>query len=224
MNQPFEFSEQFDYEAETQGLFGEAEEIAFAAELLEVGDEAELDQFLDRVILEGEKRGRKGRKRGGEPQEPGADGGEQAPKKKKRRKGLGGKLKKLAKGVLKKGLPIAGKLLGSAFGGPLGGAIGGQLGSAAGGLFGKELYEGESEEQELEAARRLVRLAGEAGKNLAAIPMSAEPNAAIQAALNAAARKHAPEVLGAGGATPSIGRSSGRWVRIGRRIIVMGAA
>ncbi|MCI0419182.1 MAG: hypothetical protein L0312_08185 [Acidobacteria bacterium] len=190
-----------------------------AAELLSVTNEAKFDQFLDKVILEGEKSGRKRRKRAApEEPEPAQAGGEEGRRKKKRRrKGLGGALKKLAKTAL----PMAGRLLGSAFGGPLGGAIGGQLGSAAGGLLGKELYGLEAEE-EFEAALQFVQLAGEAGKNLAAIPLTAPPEAAIQAAIKAAARKQAPGLLGTGAISTMNGKTNGRWICSGHRIIVLG--
>src|ERR1051325_6787181 len=89
----------------------EATEMELAAQLLEITDESELDQFLGSVF----KKVWGGIKKIGKP--------------------LGNVLKKVAKVAL----PIAGTAAGTFFGGPVGGMIGGKLASGAGKLFGLEL-------------------------------------------------------------------------------------
>ena len=73
----------------------------------------------------------------------------------------------------------------------------------------------------IEAARLiggLVRFAGDTVKNAVAQPQ-ANPVAAAGAGAQQAAQVHAPGLLGSG--SPG-GASSGRWVRRGGKIIVMG--
>ncbi len=95
-------------------LFTEEEEMELAAELLSVGSEEELDQFIGKLFR---KAGRGLRKFG--------SGLKQVAR------GAGGVIKSIAK----KALPIAGSALGGVFGGPLGGKIGGAVGRAASNLF-----------------------------------------------------------------------------------------
>jgi hypothetical protein len=126
---------------------------------------------------------------------------------------------------------MAGQALGGMFGGPAGSAIGGQLASAAGGMFGLELEAGE---QEFEAATNFVRLAADAVKNAAAAPPNANPHAVAQAAVSQAAQVHAPGLVGPGPepprpgafgqepARPYGGGHSGRWIRRGGKIVLLG--
>lgn len=187
------------YEGE---VLSEADEMELAAELLEVSSEEELDQFFGKVFRR--VAGTVGR----------------AIKSPIGRKIIGG-----LKGIAKKALPLAGKVVGGAIGGPLGGAIGSKLGSAASNLFEAE-FEGMSyEDQEFEVARRLVRLSAEAASNAAQAPASANPQTAANQAMSAAAQRHAPGLLkqrSGTGASPA-GSRSGRWVRRGRKIIIYGA-
>jgi hypothetical protein len=187
------------------GPFSSAEEMELAAELLTLSDEAELEQVLGKLI-----------------------------------KKVGGKVKKFAKssagkalgGILKsaakKALPIVGRAAGTFFGGPAGGAIGAKLASSAGRIFGLELEGMSPEDQEFEVARRFVRFAGTAAKKTALAPRSAPSMAIAKAAVKAAARQHAPGLLRSGVSAPaavfpSTGRRSGRWIRRGRKIVVLGA-
>jgi hypothetical protein len=87
--------------------------------------------------------------------------------------------------------------------------------------FELELEGIEPEEQELEMARRFVRLAGNAAQQTAMAPVSVDPTAAATAAVKSAARTVGAAVTGAV-ATPSGSRRSGRWIRRGRRIVVLG--
>lgn len=189
-----------------QGLFNEMDEMELAAELLEVSDEAELDQFLGNLIRKAS------RAVGGVLRSP-----------------VGNALGGILKGVARKALPIAGSALGNLVAPGVGGSIGGQLASSAGRLFGLELEGMSAEDQEFEVARRFVRLAGDAVQNAAQMPNQA-PATAAQNALVAAAQRHAPGLLKAATPTPMNGakstdsgkRRSGRWVRRGNRILLLG--
>lgn len=193
----FEFSGDYEFE----GVFDEGEEMELAAELLSISDEYEMEQFIGSLI---KKAGRKIRKFA----------------KSSTGKALGGMLKKLAK----KALPIAGRAAGTFFGGPVGGAIGGKLASAAGKAFGLELEGLSPEDQEFEVAKRFVRFAGEAAKKAAMAPRSAPAQKVAAVAVKAAAKKHAPGLLRPGAlGRPTSGRKpGGRWIRRGRKIILLG--
>ncbi len=148
----FDTEQEYDGEAELENPLDEVEEMEYAAELLEITDEQELDQSLGKLIS------RVSRAAGGIIRSPAG-------------KALGGMLKSAAK----KALPIAGRAVGTYFGGPAGGAIGGKLASAAGGIFGLELEGMSGEDQEFEVARRFVRLAASATQKAAQAPAGAGP-------------------------------------------------
>lgn len=191
--------ESFEYEFEGEnsesGVFNESEEMELAAELLEVRDEAELEQFLGDLIKKA------GNAIGKVVKSPIG-------------KAIGGVLKAAAK----KALPLAGSALGGMVGGPLGAQLGGGLASMAGSALGLELEGLSHEDQEFEAAKQFVRFAGDTVKNAVAQPQ-ANPVAAAGAGAKQAAQVHAPGLLGSG--SPG-GAASGRWVRRGGKIIVMG--
>ena len=187
-----------------EGPLSEEEELDLAGELLTLSSEAELDQFLGKVF----KKVGKGFKTVFKP--------------------LGQVLKPLAKTLL----PIAGKVAGSFFGGPVGGALGGKLGSLASKLFEVDLESMSPEDQEVEVAKRFVRLASAAAQEAAAAPPSANPVAAARAAVATAAQTHAPGLLrhGVQGSTassatpgPEGGARTGRWIRYGHKVILLGA-
>jgi hypothetical protein len=211
----FEFSEESAVYAETEAEspFNEVEEMDLAAELLAVSDEAELDQFLGKLI--------KGAWRG--IRKVGSVVGRIA-------RPLGGVLK----GLAKKALPFVGGALGSFI--PIPG-VGTALGSALGSAVGKALeteFEGMNpEDREFEMARRFVQLAGAAARQAGQSQPGVDPQQAIKAAVTAAANRYVPG-LSLGTTTPSTtggpgspgagGRpgQSGRWVRRGRKIVVLG--
>lgn len=200
----FEFPEELEFggDARAESPFDEVEEMEMAAELLEITDEAELDQFLGNLIKKA------GRVVGRVVKSP-----------------VGRALGGILKGAAKKALPVVGGALGTAIGGPAGGAIGGKLASTAGRIFGLE-FEGLSpEDQEFEVARRFVRFAGTAAKNAALASPSTPPQTAAKAATVAAAQQHAPGLLRAAGPSPMAvskgSNRSGRWIRRGRNIIVL---
>jgi hypothetical protein len=201
---------------ETGGVFGETQEMALAAELLELTNEQELNQFIGDLIKGA------GKAIGGFVKGPVGQA-------------LGGVLKQAAKTAL----PIAGSALGNLIVPGVGGALGGQLASAAGKMFGLELEGLSQEDREFEVARRFVRLAGEATKNAIAAPPAADPRHVAQAAITTAAKAVAPGLAAElGTSTPNswgyysqqqqqqqpMGASqSGRWFRQGRRIVIYGA-
>lgn len=205
----------FDSETDAESPFSDAEVTDLAAELLAVSDEGELDQFLGglfKKVGRGLRRFMKG--------------------------GVGRALGGLLKGVAKKALPFVGGALGSVVPG-VGTAIGGALGSAASNLFELPLDAMSQEDQEFSQARRFVQLASGAAKKAGLLPPGFDPGAAARAALAAAAKKYAPRLfglLGETGAGPMPGAGpgaasagvpmrpgqSGRWIRRGRRIIVIG--
>lgn len=207
-----EFDDEYEYEFEgvyeeydEPEVFNEEEEMDLAAELLSVTDDEELDQFLGKLIKKGFSKVRKFAK---------SSTG----------RALGG----LLKGVAKKALPIVGGALGTAIGGPAGGAIGGKLASAASRLFELELEGLSPEDQEFEVAKRVVRLAGSAAKKAALAPPQMPPQAAAKAAVIEAAKKHAPGLLrpAPSPAASMVGgpgaKRTGRWIRRGSKIILMG--
>ena len=210
----FEGEEEFEEEFELESPLDEVEEMELASEFLEVSDEEELEQFLGKLISKVSHAAK------------GVAGVAGKFLRSPAGKALGGLLKSAAK----KALPIVGKAVGSYFGGPAGGAAGGKLASAAGRIFGLELEGMSGEDQEFEVARRFVRLAATATQKAARSGTTASPQVA-KSALAAAARRHAPGLLSSrstlGGGMPytygSRRAHSGRWVRRGRKIVVLGA-
>lgn len=179
----------------------EAEELELAAQLLEIDNEAELDQFIGKLI---KKIGR-GIKKIARP--------------------LGNVLKTVAK----QALPFVGSALGSFIPIPgVGTAIGGALGSALSNALEAELEGLDPEERELELARRFVRLVGVAARHAAQMPEGQHPPAQAQQAVLAAARQILPQTAALAGETvfPSAGkgrsRQHGRWVRRGKAITLIG--
>jgi hypothetical protein len=194
----FEFGAEIQ---ESESPFNEVQEMELASELLEIQSEAELDQFLGKLIKSATKAV------GGFVRSPVG-------------RALGGALKSVAK----KALPLAGAALGNLVLPGVGGAIGGQLASAASNLFELELEGLSQEDREFEVAKQYVRLAGAAARNAVQQPQTAQPSRAASQALSSAARTFAPGLLRPGmGALPGPRLRSGRWVRRGRTIVLFGA-
>lgn len=156
---------------EATGGLGEALENELAAELLEITNEQELEQFLGKVF------GKVVRGVGKFVKSPVG-------------RALGGVLK----GVAKKALPIVGGALGSFVAPGIGTAIGSKLGSMASGLFELPAETMPQEQAEFEVARRYVRLAAGAARHAAAArpTMPTNPYTLARAALARTARVHAP--------------------------------
>jgi uncharacterized protein (DUF697 family) len=185
--------ETYGYGAEVQ--LNEVEEMQFASELLAVQSEEELDQFLGKLF------GRVARGAGAFLRSPVG-------------RALGGVLKNAAR----RALPVVGGALGSFVLPGVGSAIGSQLGGALASSFEAEAGL-DPAQQEFEAARRYVQVAATAAQRAAAAAPGTPPMAVAQQAVNAAMRRHLGGV--ANGARPR--RQTGRWIRRGRAIIVLGA-
>lgn len=217
----YEFDQESDQEFDHESPFDENEEIELTAELLTVSNEAELDQFIGKLI---------GRAARGVRQFA--------------RTPTGRWLGRGLRNVAKRGLPMLGRAAGGFFGGPLGAQIGGTLASQAGRLFGLELEGLSPEDQEFNLAREFVRFGGEAAER--ASRSRGNPKGAASGALRGAAGRFAPGLSGlmrgkgrrrpgrpsGGRPSPPGGRPSpggmrrpaqrGGWVRRGNTIILVG--
>jgi uncharacterized protein (DUF697 family) len=186
--------------------FNENEQMNMAAELMEVASEQELENFLGDVFSKAADAV------GGFISSPTGQA-------------LGGVLK----GVAKQLLPVAGSAIGGRFGGAAGAAAGGQLGQMA-----ADAFEAESGEQQWEASNTFVKLATDAAKIAAQAPPNANPMTVAKQAVIESAKVHAPELLktagdagtsagaGSNGTTAGAHHHSGRWIRHGKRIILLG--
>jgi uncharacterized protein (DUF697 family) len=160
---------------EVAGPLNEHEEMELASQLLEVGSEQELEQFIGNLLKKA-ARGVSSFARSGVG------------------RALGGALKSVAK----RALPVVGGALGSMVAPGIGTSIGSKLGSLASGLFEME---GEINEQELEfeMARRVVRIGAAAARTASRVPpRSAPPEVVARRALVSATRRHAPGAFARG--------------------------
>lgn len=187
---------------DTEAVFGEADEMELAAELLEVTSEAALERFLGDLV-----------------ERAGQAIGRVAPT------AVRGALASMLKTAAKRTLPIVGRAVGERVGGATGAAVGAQVVDAAARYFGLELEGLSAEDQEYEIARRFVRFAGEAATNAVEAPTAMPPVAAMARA----ARRYAPgllkQLLDPRPADPGARRvpaAGGRWVRRGHNIVVNG--
>lgn len=182
----------------------ESEEVALATELLEAARSDELDQFLGGLISKAASAAR-----GFASSATG--------------KALGGVLKSAARQVL----PQAGQILGNAVMPGAGGQLGQRAGQWLGGQF--EAVGLSAEDREMEVARAIVRVGQQATRQAVAAGPGAPPVPTAVNALVGAAQNHLPALVPAirGAASPGAGTgaaaTSGRWVRRGRRIVVLGA-
>jgi len=125
----------------------------------------------------------------------------------------------ILKGIAKKALPFVGGALGSFIPIPgVGTALGTALGGAASKLLEVDLEGMAPEDQEFELARRFVRLASSAAAQAANTPPGAHPTSAAIAAVQSAA----DQLIGDQRAHPRR-RNSGRWLRRGNKIVLLGA-
>jgi hypothetical protein len=206
----FEYSPEMETSAwggETESeVFGEAETMELAGEMLGIANEAELDRFLGDLIKKA------GSALGKVVSSP-----------------IGQAVGGWLKGAAKSALPLAGGALGGFVGGPLGARIGSGLGSLAGGALGLEA-ELSQEDREFEGAKNFVKMAADAVKSAVAAPPGVNPVEAAKAAVRSAVEKHAPGLLGgvaargqvggAAGSARKVGRT-GRWVRQGRNVVIV---
>ncbi len=191
------------YGSETGSLSHE-EEIALAAELLNVRNDQELQQFLGKLIR-------------------GAGRLIRTP--------VGRTLTNALRQVASRALPIVAKVAGTTFGGPLGGAAAGMLAQSAGKALGLEVSGMTQDEANFAAARQFVRFAENAASRAAktdANSPGAVPTAVAQAAMTQAAQQFAPGLLGPQHGTIPAPRmqprraTRGVWVRRGTSIVIYG--
>jgi hypothetical protein len=135
--------------------FNDVEEVELAVELLGVTSEAELEQFLGK-LLEGAWKGIKAV--GSKVIRP-----------------LGSVLKTVARAAL----PLPATAAGTFFGGPAGGAIAGKLGSLVGQAFEAEVGELIPAERDLERYPLFVRMAGQAAQAAALALLGTNPIATV---------------------------------------------
>jgi hypothetical protein len=204
-------AQEWESELDESELDGEDEgeasdEVELAAELLEVSGDQELDRFLGKIFRQA------GRAAKGLIASP-----------------AGQQLKGMLRGALRQALPRAGRAVGTYLGGAGGGDAGAGLATQAGQLFGLELEGLSAEDQELEVARRAVRLSQSAVRQLARSPQRrANPRNAAASAMAKSARRHAPGMATRkrkrGASTPSprlTPRSSGRWIRRNGTLVLL---
>lgn len=198
---------EFGGDAEFAGTLDEAEEMELAAALLEVADEAELDQFLGGLLRKaGRAVGRAIRSSTG--------------------RALGGMLKGAAKQTLPHLKRTVGAYLDSSADADadVDANTGADIADQAGRIFDLELEGLSPEDKEFELARRFVRFANHAVQHAEMQPTSAPPQAAARNATVAAARQHAPGLIAGPGAQRAAApaRTQGRWQRHGRTIVING--
>jgi len=192
----------FEVPAELASPLSEMQEMELASELLEVGSQHDLEQFLGDVFnAVGRAAGKAIR----------SDTG----------RALGGILTDGLRSVAKQALPVVGRAIGDTAGGF--GDLGARAGTAAGSLLGLELEGLSAEDREFEVARQLVRFAGSATAQAATAPPQAPPATVARTAASRAAQVYAPGLLPRlhGRSTQSWPRG-GRWVRRGRSIVLYG--
>ncbi len=156
-------------------------------ELLEVQDDEELDEFLNSVVGRATQTARRFA-----------------------RSKRGRQLIRYGRTAAKKALPWVGGYVGGRYFGPTGRKVGRALGGAAAQLL-------EHEGQDLEEARRFVKMMGTAAKKAAQAPSRIPPTVAAKQAIASASRRYMTKIPSprAGG-----GRRSGRWYRRGNSIVV----
>ena len=194
---------EFEFEFESDET--EMDELQIASELLEAHSEEELDQFIGDLVRKATKAATGFAK---------SSAG----------RAVGGLLKNAARRVL----PHVGRAVGDFVAPGVGGKFGQRAGAWLGGRF--ELEGLSSEDQEFETARAFVRFANETAKRAAAAPSNMPPAQVARSAAVSAARRSLPGLTpllqkaqprsDQAGVTP--GRSTGRWVRRGNRIILLG--
>jgi hypothetical protein len=178
-----ELHESHEYE-HPSGELHESLELELAHELLEITNEAELEEFLGKLVRRVAR-------------------GASSFMKSSVGRAVGGVLRSVAKTAL----PMVGSALGSFVAPGLGTAIGGQLGSMASKLLEAEEREmmGEAE-AELEAARRYVRWAGGTVRNAMRAPYGVPPRTIARSAAVSSARSYAPRLL-----RPTSGARTSQW-------------
>lgn len=182
-----------EYSNEYSGEFNEAE---WAAELLTIGNEAELDQFFGKLFRTVAK---------------GVSSIARSPVGKM----IGGALKQVAKTAL----PTLGSALGSFIPIPgVGTALGGMAGKALANALEMEAAGMSMEDREFEAAQGVVRLAANAARAASSAPAGANPSAVASQAIKSAIAA----ITTANAQAPGRHRNQGQWIRRGNTIVIVG--
>lgn len=232
----FEFEEEyedefeFEFEEEYEDEYDDEEDSEMAYELLAAESDEEVDQFLGSLLKKAVSRiklpsfgRRRGRKRRPRPRpRPRAPFG-RSPYGQQLKRNFVSSAKRFGRTMI----PSLGRNLGGYFGNRWGGPRGGQYGGGAGHNIGNwvvdrlgwELEGLAPEEQELKVAKKIIKIAKAAAKKAATTTKKAPPKVIIKAALKAAAKRH----LAGSGKKSTGSRYSGRWIRRGNKIVVMGA-
>ena len=204
----YDFEGEGEYEGEGEGAFDEVEEMELAAELLEVSDEYELEQFLGGLLKKVKK----------------AAGGFL-------KSGVGQQLGGLLKSAAKTALPAIGNVIAPGVGGAAASKLGSVFGLELEGLSPQD-QEFEEARRFVRFANEAAKVAAAAPPN--ASPQQVAQNAVIQAAQQHAPGLLRPANGGGngqgqvgrrprpGGGSGGGGGRSGRWVRQGNRITLYG--
>ena len=182
LHESYEWEQPETFEShELSGELHEGLELELAQELLEITNEAELEEFLGKLV--------RGVARGASSFMKSSVG-----------RAVGGVLRSVAKTAL----PMVGSALGSFVAPGIGTALGGKLGSMAAKLLEAEERETMGEaEAELEAARRYVRWANGTVRRAMRAPYGVPPRTVARSAAVSSARRYAPTLL-----RPTNGRRS----------------
>lgn len=199
----FEYQE---FESEGQGeseVFNEGELLELASEMLEVNSEAELDQFIGKLIKKAAK------KVGKVVRSP-----------------LGNALGGYLKGLAKKAIPLGVGALGGMVGGPIGAQIGNGLASSGLGMLGFEAETLEAEDRQFEGAKAYAKTAGAAVQSAVQAPPAVDPVEAAKQSVQAAGVKFTPGAMGIvrPGKKRSKLPSQGQWFRNGQDLVLRGFA
>jgi hypothetical protein len=216
---------EFQAEGEVGGVFSEGELNELAGELLSIQSEAEFDHFLGGLLKKAASAV------GSAIKSPIAQQ-------------VGGMLKGLAKQHLPSVATTLGGMAGGALGtaaaaipgvGPVIAPFASSAGAKAGSWLGQkggewlagrlELEALSGEEVEYEMAKQFVRVAGDATRAAVTSPPG-HPVEIARSAVTQAVQRNAPGLLQSGNGVSSAGvagRTSGRWVRRGAKIVVLGA-
>lgn len=205
-----EYDDEFEFEYDDEMEYDD-EDAEMAYELLAVQSDEELDQFLGGLFRKAVSgAGRFIRSRAGQA--------------------LKRKFVSKAKGFGRRMLPKIGRhvggYLGNRFGGSRGRHYGGRAGHNIGRFFvdkwGWELEGLAPEQQEMEVAKKLIKIVKSAAKTAAKTAQSrrAPADVVVKAAIKSAAKKHLKKGLGVKKSGGS--RFSGRWYKKGNKIIVQG--
>jgi hypothetical protein len=193
-----------EFPGEYQEAMSEDEELALAAELMDVRSEEEMEQFLGKLFRKVAS---------------GATNFLRSPAGQR----LGNVLRQVASKYV---FPMGASAIGGLVGGPPGAMIGGQLAGPAAQAMGLEVGGLSEDEAQFSIGRQFIRLAYDAARRAAAANPQLDPNQIVRFAVTQAARRFAPGLLSTAAppvpVTSIAGSSRGVWIRRGRTIVLFG--